>query len=639
MSLINVLDPQVANLIAAGEVVDRPGSVVKELVENAIDAGASNITVEVRNGGISFIRVTDDGTGMEHDDVPLCLRRHATSKIKCANDLDAISTLGFRGEALAAISSVSKVKIFTKRPFDELGTILSSEGPMIIDCSEAGCQNGTTIIVEELFFNVPARRKFLKKDSSESLYVNAVMERMALSRPEIKFKYITDNTVKFTTPGTGKMLDAIYAVLGRDIVNKSISVYSKDDNLEVDGYIGAPELTRGSTNMQMFFINRRFVKCKTAYAALRQAYDSYIPHGRFPVCVINIRLDPRRVDVNVHPSKLEVNFADERAVFDIIFYAVRSALVKGLPTPKMQMPQKRDASNAFSPIPPSASELKKNQITINDIMSSGRGAPVQKREQTPSRTVDFSETRDKKSDYMRSSYSMLESPKIERKIETFIPPKEDYSWDDLTVQSNELPEELLPLPDYKIIGELFYSYVVVELSDKVLFIDKHAAHERILFEEMKRNIHSQEKSTQLLMLPIEVPLDNESFAALESNIAEVRRTGLEIDLDREKLTASVTAAPEVMLDDDITAFVGTLAAALAGQSASAGVLSETVYEKALYQASCKAAIKAGRIYDESSLKWICDRLLVLPNIKYCPHGRPVAIEMSKYDFEKQFKRI
>jgi len=348
---INLLDPHVANLIAAGEVVDRPGSVVKELVENSIDAGATTVTVEIRNGGISFMRVTDNGSGIAPEDVPNAIKRHATSKIKEEKDLDSIETLGFRGEALAAISSVSKLRIMTKRIEDKFGTLLECHGPEVIECSETGCQNGTTIIIEELFYNVPARRKFLKKDASEGMYVTAVMERMCLSRPDITFKYIVDGAMKFATPGSGKLMDAIYAVFGRDFAGKLLPVSTREDLYKISGFIGSPENTKGNSNMQLFFVNGRFVKSKTAYAAIKQAFDSYIPVGRHPTCVINIELDPARVDCNVHPSKLEVKFSNEKMIFDLIYFAARSALVKKVQRPQTSIEKDNQRIiNAFVPI-------------------------------------------------------------------------------------------------------------------------------------------------------------------------------------------------------------------------------------------------------------------------------------------------
>ncbi len=633
MGSIHVLDGHIANLIAAGEVVDRPGSVVKELVENAIDAGATSVTVEIRKGGISFIRVTDNGVGMAPEDVPECIKRHATSKIQKAADLDGIATLGFRGEALAAISSVSKMRILTKQAAKAMGTVLECEGPDIIELSEAGCQNGTTIIVESLFFNTPARRKFLKKDASEGVFVTAVMERMALSRPDIGFRYISDGSIKFATPGTGKLLDAIYAVLGRDFAGKTIPVSAKEDLLELSGYIGSPENTRGNSNLQLFFINGRFVKSKTAYAAIRQAFDSYIPSERHPSCVINLTLNPRLVDVNVHPSKLEVKFANEKMIFDIIYYATRSTLSKNVQRPQMPIGRQTiQAINAFAPVSDTHKSLERAQVTMNELQLPEEKSVEVREEELPPPPGPRPAERYVPLNLMQPSALQEELPP---------PPPEDFSWDklDLPRKADNVDDALLPLPDYKLIGEAFYSYIIVELGDKLIFIDKHAAHERILFEEMKRNMQKSKIESQVLLTPIEIPLDSLAFDALSEYADDVRKTGLELTLNEQTMTASISCVPMIIEGEDIAAFLQSLAGLLADSATTVGVSREMLYEKALYQASCKAAIKAGRVYDQSYLRWICDRLLVLPNIKYCPHGRPVAFEITKYELAKQFKRI
>ena len=628
MGVINLLDSQVSNLIAAGEVVDRPGSVIKELVENSMDAGATKITVEIKNGGITFMRVTDNGSGIARDDVPLAIKRHATSKIKNASDLDSISTMGFRGEALAAISSVSKLRIMTQRCSDETGTILTSEGPDIIDISESGAQNGTTIIIEDLFFNVPARRKFLKKDVSEGMYVTSIMERLCLSRPDISFKYINEGMTKFATPGSGRLTDAMFAVFGRDFVAKTIPVSTSEDSIKISGYIGTPENVRGNTNLQLVFINKRFVRSKTAYAVLKQAYESYVPSDRFPVCVIDITTDPRFVDVNVHPSKLEVKFSNERMIFDLIYFAVRSALVKNIQRPNINVINQRrvDAVNSFVPLGERTLSVKNSQITMDDFHHE---------------FVPNNEEKIKKAEKTREVQRSVPLNADVKNSPTEIPPKreQDFSWDDLPIKADKAEDDLLPLPQYKIIGELFYSYIVVELTDKVLIIDKHAAHERIIFEEMKRNLHKSSLDSQVLLIPIEVKLDAYEFAAINEFSDDIKKIGFDLLPDEEKGIVTVSHIPGIMQNEDVPAFIEGLAAALSDGTVNISVTKEMLYEKSLYQASCKAAVKAGKIYNEAHAKWICDKLLVLPNIKYCPHGRPVAFEMTRFELEKQFRRI
>ena len=341
MGKINVLGFEVANLIAAGEVVDRPSSVVKELVENAIDSGATKITIEIKNGGTSFIRIADNGCGMEFEDLPTAILRHATSKIKDADDLNEIMTLGFRGEALAAITSVSKVRIMSRPHKNEMGALLEAHGGEVINHIKSGCQEGTTVIVEDIFYNVPARKKFLKPDRSETASVSAVVEKISLSRPDISFRYIVDGNVKYMTAGDGSLQNAVYAVLGRDVAKKIIKVEREDNGVKVEGFISTPEFVSSYRTQENFYINSRFVKSKTAQVALEQAYSSYIPTGKFPFCVLNIVIDPSTVDVNVHPAKLEVKFSNEKIIFDAVYYAIRTALTKDIERPTLYNEEKK----------------------------------------------------------------------------------------------------------------------------------------------------------------------------------------------------------------------------------------------------------------------------------------------------------
>ncbi|MCI8331760.1 MAG: DNA mismatch repair endonuclease MutL [Clostridiales bacterium] len=629
MREINVLDFQLANLIAAGEVVDRPGSVIKELVENAIDAGATTITVEIKRGGISFMRVTDNGKGMSPEDVPYCIKRHATSKIRTAADLDQIGTLGFRGEALAAISSVSKMTILTKQIENSMGTLLECEGPEVLEITETGCQNGTTILVEELFFNVPARRKFLKKDVSEGFYIYSVMERLAFSRPDIVFKYIADGALKFATPGSGKLLDTLYAVLGKDFADKTIPIDTREDRIHVHGYIGTPENTRGNTNLQVFFINHRFVKSKTAYAAIKQAFDSYIASDRFSCCVLFVDVDPRFVDVNVHPSKLEVKFSSEKLIFDVLYFAIRSALAKRINRPQGNFNvQASRVINAFVPVE-NTGLRRPAQLSINDM-----GPNV-------SSVIDETKKDDDTGSGSSGGYSNLDFVMPSIQLEPIHPDRvEDFSWDEIELprRADRLDGALQPLPEYRIVGELYSSFIVVELKETVLFIDKHAAHERILFEDMKRNMQQSKVDSQILLLPVDILLGAEEFGAFCDYAEEIRKIGFDFLTNQDALSVQVTQIPTQIQEEKVTDFIQGMAGMLVHGATSVEVSKEILYEKALYQASCKAAVKAGRIYDDASANWICERVLVLPNIKYCPHGRPVAFEITKIELEKMFKR-
>ena len=619
MGIINVLDFKVANLIAAGEVVDRPASVIKELMENSIDAGANTLTVEIQQGGIAFMRVADNGKGMSRDDVPVALKRHATSKIKQANDLDGITTLGFRGEALAAIASVCKLRILTKRPEDTMGTCLISESGEISEITDIGNHDGTTVICEELFANVPARRKFLKTNTSEAGAVTAVVEKIALSRPDISVKYIVDNTLKFNTAGDGKLVNTIHSVLGKDFAKKLIEVKSITDGIEVTGFVGSPEYVRGNRNYQNFFINERFIKSKTAMAALEQAFNSFIPSDKFPACILDIKIHPAYVDVNVHPAKLEVKFSDEKIVFNAVYCAVRNALTNKIKRPELEL-----AKDSI------ITSLDEDIKLINAFIPADDGF----------------------NNKVNSRISPIKDVRIEEKI--YNPPDIDFELPPIPItektpepikiqpQPEIKPEtksntpEILPLPKYKFIGEAFYSYVMVELNDCVMMIDKHAAHERIIFEEMKRNRKNASAMGQILISPIEMSLSPDEHAALIEFDTDIRAIGFDYQLTDGgvKIFQIPTEIESGTAGDVLTVLAGNLSANLDSISTARDV----IYEKALYQASCKAAVKAGRDENIEHIRWIIEKILTIPDIKFCPHGRPVAFELNKRDIERQFKR-
>lgn len=696
MGIINVLDPQVANLIAAGEVVDRPASVIKELLENAIDAGAKTVTVEIKRGGITFMRVTDDGCGMSRDDVPVCIRRHATSKIRNEGDLDGIMTLGFRGEALAAIGSVSTLRIMTKQRESTMGTVLTCSGGEIREIIESGCPSGTTIIVEELFANVPARRKFLKKDTSEALACAAVIEKIALSRPDLSIKFISDGVVKFATSGDNNLQSCIYAVLGRDFAKKLVQVHGLTGGIEVIGYVGTPENIRANRNYQNFFINGRYVKSRTAMAALEQAFNSYIPSEKFPVCVLELKIHPALVDVNVHPAKLEVKFSNEQAVFDAVYSAVRTSLESKLPRPEFSLKTKDEVrrestASSFIPIKDSPSDVtegKGTQITLTDMekrsqavsdrhlysVSSEDELPphlryTQKTEEPKTSSLPFSvdttvdgsisqppiketpidvqktESRDTVTvEFDDSAFAVPKAPtiapvvpKTEEKapeIKQDTPEKPQYSVSNIPRPS--ATAELKEIPPYKYLGEAFNSYVMIELDGVLIMIDKHAAHERILFEDMKAGLKNGADS-QILMVPLTTSLSNEELDAAQSYKAEISAMGYEFSLENDR-DVQITAIPSCISSDGAVALFVTVCGQLASGTGTLDVARSIFFEQALYQASCKAAIKAGRVYDEAFIKWVCDRVVTDPAIRFCPHGRPVAFELSRDEIEHRFKR-
>ena len=673
MSRINLLSFEVANLIAAGEVVDRPASAIKEMIENSIDAGARHITVEIQNGGITFMRISDDGCGMEPEDLPLAVKRHATSKISTAEDLDGICTLGFRGEALAAISAVADVRIISKTHDAEIGAELEVSYGETLGLMERGCSNGTTIIVENLFANVPARRKFLKRDVTETTAVCANVERIALSHPEIAFRLICDGQIKLETAGDGKLMSAIYAVFGRDFANRLIEVKSEYDGITVSGYIGRSDNVKSNRNYENFYINNRYIKSRTASAAIEQAYTSYMPSEKFPVCVLSLSLNPTRVDVNVHPAKLEVKFSNEKPIFEAVYYAVRQALEENTTRPEIVV-QKSNAirmSDAFAPVERQQS-LKARQITIDTPpapvkpTTPGEEKPyaVESKAQTANeekvppivieqqiKVIEQAAQYDVHALASNPEFQRLERILEERngKRHTSFEEPDDVQTANGTVTSiahtvheptpvlkDTVKEEKPRTPHYRIVGEAFNSYVIVEVGEKMLIIDKHAAHERIIFEELKANMYSSDVPSQLLMIPVDIMLMSDEVSALEEYRRELEAVGFEFSCQRNSV--SIYSLPMGIEPEAVGDMFTVIADRIKNGTGSVDVTRNIVFEKALYQASCKAAIKAGREYPAEHQKWVVDKLMQLPDITFCPHGRPVAMEMSKKNIDRQFER-
>ncbi len=707
MGKINVLDFQVANLIAAGEVVDRPAAVVKELLENAIDSGADTVTVEIKRGGVSFIRVSDNGCGIAREDVPVALKRHATSKIKEASDLDSIMTLGFRGEALAAIAAVSELRIMTKRREDTTGTLLESAGGRVSNITDAGCPDGTSVIVENLFFNTPARLKFLKKDGTEAANVAAYVEKIALSHPEITIRFIIDGELKYATAGDGNRKSAIYAVLGRDFSKKSLEIRGGFDGVSVTGYIGTPENIRGNRNLQIFFINNRFIRSKTVSAALEQAFTTYIPGDKFPCAVLYLQMNPATVDVNVHPAKLEVKFSNERVVFESVYYSVRGALENQLSRPELKLfaesekkQAQRELLNPFVPAKEGRGGEKPNKEetrtrTLEDGMQAGQNADsMQKQTAVPAPTAitaEIERTPDVKQYTAQREQMMVESSPLDdlvvsvpegfgaeyetdkphvspfaaaqaakqaadvalvKKITEPVPdippqtadiPKAQDTEKNPTVtavpsdtQTAATKEAVNPVPPYRMVGEVFQCYVVLELDDTMYLVDKHAAHERILFEQLKRGMRAGEQSMQGLLIPLQLTMTASERQTAEEFRGEIMAAGF--DYTVTETGATLTQIPSFLsLQAASDAFCETVTR-LSDRSGTASLTRDQRCEQALFQASCKAAIKAGREYDAAHLKWICDRVLSDPEIRYCPHGRPVCFTMTKAAIEGRFGR-
>lgn len=677
MGKINVLSFAVANLIAAGEVVDRPSSVIKELLENAIDSGANKITVEIQNGGITYMRVSDNGCGMIPDDLPVAIRRHATSKIKSAEDLDGIMTLGFRGEALAAIASVSDLRIISKTRDAGTGAMLEAHAGNIIGVSERACADGTTVIVENLFANVPARRKFLKKDITESMAVSAIVEKIALSKPEIAFKLIIDGNVKLETVGDGKLKSAVYSIFGKDFSSKIIEASAEIDGIRVHGYIGRPDNVRANRNYQNFFINGRYVKTKTALAAIEQAYTSYIASEKFPCCILFIDINPGAVDVNVHPAKLEVKFSNEKPVFEAIYYSVRNALENDTQRPAVVLNTagtgKPRVSDMSVPIEDGKKEsLKSRQIgselysfpkggfsrmTADEYVKNISGGMNEQQTETKhepqsqiknigynrvvQQEIIHSETREtEKAEKNENSFNAAQQIQIAEHTPERIPKTNPQYQNKPTVDEKtadiEIPVSEKSL-DHRIIGEAFNAYVIVENGDRILLIDKHAAHERIIFEQLKAGLkNSENKASQLLMLPLEVMMTGDEIQTLCEYRAEIEAIGFEFSTGR--YTANITAVPDGISTDAVPDMLAVMAERIKSGTGSARLTRDIIFEKALYQASCKAAVKAGREYPKEYIEWIVDKLMELPDITVCPHGRPVAMELTKKNLDYQFER-
>ena len=716
MGKINVLSFAVANLIAAGEVVDRPASAVKELMENSIDAGADHITVEIQNGGVTYMRVSDNGCGMTPEDLPMAIRRHATSKIREEEDLEKIITLGFRGEALAAISAVADVRILSKTADAEMGAMLEVSCGDILGVSERGCSKGTTVIVENLFENVPARRKFLKRDVTEAMAVTANVEKVALSHPEVAVRLICDGQVKLETGGDGKLQNAIYSVFGRDFAKRLIPVDSDTDGIRVTGFIGCPDNVKGNRNYQNFFLNGRFIKSRTAGAALEQAYISYCPTEKFPVCVLNMVLNPARVDVNVHPSKLEVKFSNEKAVFEAIYYTVRAALETNRSRPDFQLSGNANKAGgaALSLRSPyvKVSEMKmpveeairgesaqKRQLTMENL-GAGRanatpeagfvhmtaeeyakkythadpktkaswqepldarntdGSLVANREallrtaednkapdaaklygaKAPAVEADQAEARATGEPDEKARPAMPHAPEETQGLTDRIeePPGRSLSDPTESQRASSEPPTAATIPDYRIVGELFHCYVVVELMDKVLLVDKHAAHERINFEKLKAGMYAGEHPSQLLLLPIDVMLTSQEVQTIELYREEIEALGFSFSTARN--TVSVTAVPVGVDSEAVNDMITAMADRLTNGTGQADITRNILFEKALYQAACKASIKGGKEYPPEYVAWLIARLMELPDITVCPHGRPVAMVLSKKNIERQFGR-
>ena len=633
MPSIIQLSPHIANLIAAGEVVERPASVVKELLENAVDAGATQVTVEIRDGGMTFLRVTDNGCGMEPQDARTAFLRHATSKLRSAEDL-------------AAIASVSRIDLLTK-PADSLtGTSLRLEAGNITEESEAGCPDGTTIIVRDLFFNTPARMKFMKSDTVEGSRVTAAVQLQALAHPEVSIKFLRDGKQVVSTPGNGSLQAAVYCIYGRDFANMT-EVKSKWDDYTVTGFVCKPTDARPSRNLQTFFVNDRPVKSRLLVSALEEAYRNQLMVGKFPTCVLHLQLPPTAVDVNVHPAKTEVKFLNEKAVFDCVHYGVLAALNKTPDRPDVRFSRqprqeaapvqttkaapKQDFYRTMTP-----AEFKTFSAALADVPKpkpEAAAALVQKaaQEQAILRSPQMVPGVDAAKPVMPPP--MPERPKavpIPRMPEPIAEPEPPAVQEPIPAVQEELT---MPVqPEWRMVGELYHTYILVEQGEDAFLIDKHAAHERILFEKLKAN--QEAISAQALLSPIAVRLNPTAAAELLANTDMMEELGFEIDEFGEN-TVLLRQIPMDLSPDDAAQAVESLAADLLNGRREH---KDTVRDELLHTVACKAAIKAGWITDEKELLAIAKEVMAREDLKYCPHGRPICVSLSKKQIEKQFKR-
>ncbi len=656
MPKIKVLPKEIAELIAAGEVVERPASVIKELMENAIDAGSSSVTVEIKNGGITYIRVTDNGCGISREDIRTAFISHATSKISTRDDLYAIGTLGFRGEALASIAAVSNVEVLTRTTEEETGTryCISAGEETLVD--DAGCPLGTTIVVRDLFFNTPARMKFLKKDVSEANAVAGIVDKIALSNPDVSIRFIREGKSALFTSGSGDLRTAAYEIFGKDFADGLIEADYSFESVKISGLVSKPTKSRPNRNMQFFFVNGRLVKSGTASAALSEAYKNSIMVGKFPYCVLNITTAPGLVDVNVHPAKIEVRFANERTVFSAVYYAAKNALEHRDEAPKVTIPRTAQAE-LFEPVRPKTEQMRlpEKQPDFWNRMSSSEYRSAQQPERP---TYQQSAARediitvaspDKKPETADSEPSTIQHfldaqrakkeetaaieadirPELSEKAATLPDEKPEETARALDTAVDEKPAEL----PVTVIGEAFKTYIIVQQGESIFLVDKHAAHERMLFNELVKN--DSKRSTQMLLTPITVTLSKEEYSSVLDNLDMLMQAGFAVE-DFGYSVVIVRECPMEISADEVADVVAELAGYLVENRQK--LISEKK-EWLFSLMACKAAIKGGMYTTEYERELFIKRLFASPEIRYCPHGRPVMIEITRRELEKNFGRV
>ncbi len=694
MGKIVLLDDSTINKIAAGEVIERPASVVKEIVENSIDAGATNITVEIKNGGISYIRVTDNGKGIMQDDMEIAFERHATSKIRSADDLDDVKSMGFRGEALASIAEIAKVELISKTAQSDNGYRVLIEGGKVLESSEYGCPNGTTITIENLFFNTPVRYKFLKKDFTESGYIEDVVTRIALVHPEIAIRLVNTGKTIVQTSGNGDLKSVIYNIYGKDIAENLINIDYEYEGMRVSGVIGKPVISRSNRTNQLFFVNKRYVKDKTLSGAAEQGFKGFITIGKHGFLILNIDMDPHLVDVNVHPAKLEVRFQEDNKVFKAVYHAIKDGLsnvdlvantssIDGIDHPEKNNNEKPETFNflnntsfrdAIKPIE-RTSEIKsqvansvdekfedvmsrinkiQNMINItNKVEPKTETTEAQipeekivenKTYETQNSAINLENTKSEDAEKIDETQfmDMYEkmfgtavkknevSEKVEDEVKEFQPITKN---DNISVFEDNTEYKLQP--EYKYIGIAFNTYIIIEIKQDLYIIDQHAAHERIMYEKIKKNYYNEnDKDSQLMLLPDIITLTNKEMGIYKDNREMFRKAGFMVDEFGEN-TIKLSGVPTILLDLETKEL---FLEALDEINTVARTARQEIEEKFIATVACKAAVKAHMVLERQEVEALLNELLVLPNPFTCPHGRPTAIRMTKNDIEKKFSR-
>ena len=679
MGKIVILDELTANQIAAGEVVERPASVIKELVENSMDAGSTSISVEIKNGGVTMMKVIDNGCGLDDDDVEIAFERHATSKIRGPKDLESIATFGFRGEALASIASVSNIELLTRTSSKDIGTLLRISGGKVLDISPAGSAKGTSITINNLFFNTPARFKFLKKDSTEAGHVADILSRAALGNPDISFKFINNRGISLHSPGNGDLKSAIFSVYGKETRDHLLPIHYDNGGIRVSGFVGDSHIARGTRSCQTFFINKRFVKSKIITAALDEAHKTVLMKNKYPFVVLNLEINPHLVDVNVHPQKLEVRFSDEQLIFRSIFAAVNHALLgKNIHVEQVEEDTKKNDIYILNPR--KSDETTYMQEQINAYPAKLQVDPVKMFETKDSSHV-FETSLRVPSSSVRShdDPSSVKSLRVEEKIgadkplkSSQINPVETSSMgylDNRSVLGNgelydsnrgdENPESLTEVrmktepeysvgiqknreagifrENYNVIGQLFKTYIIIEQEKEVLFIDQHAAHERVMFEELKQKFYHNESLAQMLLLPVSLETTTKEAIFLRENIDLFEKMGFIIeDFGHNSFVLrSMTYGFSASLDPkDLFLHIFDYIMNNIDKEKYSIIIDET-----LYMMACKSAIKANSRLREEEIKALVERLENMENPHTCPHGRPTVLRFTKYEMEKLFKRI